>query len=347
MSEKLDYSRRLFLRAAGLSVAGVAVGAGAAWAYGQTADTEVAHSVIAQLQSQLAAAQFEKTTLEGSFATLNQQVLTLDSQLGAATTQNAQLATSLTDSQKESETLKNQLAELQFKLTGAEGKLIEYKDLIGLYDQLENVGLDTLAQNGLQTAAGGLTSALGLLPLVQTGLQSARGLLDEFEKVLPDFHDGLTWLSGQIINLKLGLFALEKAAQTTLTNAATGVVAVFGGFITFVLDYLPFDIGKQTRAAFDNAQSVITQTSEMTARTDDRVFNKMSRYVSDGPNNWQKKLVSPLREQTMAPTDQLLTAVNDAHTTFNTALSAPVQAALEQRAGLRQKIVEHRVAHAL
>jgi hypothetical protein len=347
MAANLDFSRRLFLRAAGLSVAGVAVGAGAAWAYGQTTDTEAARAALSQLQTQLATAQAEKTTLEGSFATLNQQVVTLDSQLAAATTQNAQLATALTDSQKEAEVLRTQLADLQARLTGAEGKLTEYKDLIGLYDQLEGVGLDALAQNGLQTAAAGLTSALGLMPLVQSGLQSARGLLDDFEKVLPDFHDGLAWLSDQIINLKLGLFAVEKAAQTTLTHAATGVVAVFGGFITFVLDYLPFDIGKQTRATFDGAQSLITQTSGMTAQTDERVFNKMSRYVSGGPNSWQTKLVAPLREQTLAPAEKLLSAVNEAQTTFSATLANPVQSALEQRASLRQKISEHRAAHGL
>ena len=347
MSEKLDYSRRLFLRAVGLSAAGVAVGAGAAWAYGQTTDTEAARAAFAQLQSQLASVQLEKTTLEASYSTLNQQVTTLDAQLASATSQNAQLATALTSSQQESESLRTQLADLQSRLAGAEGKLGDYKNLIGLYDQLEGVGLDALAQSGLQTAASGLTSALGLLPLMQTGLQSARGLLDEFEKVLPDFHDGLTWLGDQVINLKLGLYAVEKAAQTTLTNAATGVVAVFGGFITFVLDYLPFDIGKQTRATFDSAQSLIMQTSSVTAQTDERVFNKMSRYVSGGPNSWQKKLATPLREEALAPAEKLVTAVNEAQKSFDTALAAPVQSALQQRAALRQKISEHRAAHGL
>lgn len=347
MTEKIDYSRRLFLRAAGLSVAGVAVGAGAAWAYGQTADTDAARSAVQQLQAQLSAVQLEKTTLESSFGTLQQQTVTLNSQLTAATSQNAQLATALTDSQKESESLKTQLADIQARLTTAEGKLTEYKDLITLYDQLESVGLDGLTQAGLQSAATGLTTALGLTPLVQTGVHSARGLLEEFEKVLPDFHDGLTWLSNQVINLKLGLFGLEQAAQKTLTDAATGVVAVFGGFITFVLKYLPFDIGTQTRTTFDKTQTLITQTADITKQTDERLFNKMSRYVSGGDSSWQKKLVAPLREQTLAPADKLVTAVNDAQTTFTHALSTPVQTALSQRATLRQKITEHRTAHGL
>jgi hypothetical protein len=337
-----DYSRRIFLRALGLGAAGLAVGGGAAWAQSQLAENAAAQTALATLQTQMAAAQAQSQSLDGLVAGLQTQVSTLDAQLVAANGQNIQLAEALTASQNDAKLLTEQVAALQAQLNGAQSKLQDYGGLIGLYEQLEAVGLDALTQDGLKATASGLAGALTVTPLVQTGVQTARTLLAEFEKLLPDFNAALIWLNERVITLKLGLFSLEKAAKTTLVDAATGVVTVFGGFIKFVLDYLPFNIGEQTRATFSAAQTVFTHSVELTANTDEKVFGKLSRYVGDGPQNWRKKLVTPLRDEALAPTEQLLSAVENARTAFSTSLEAPTQAALNQRATLREQIAAYR-----
>jgi len=337
-----EYSRRIFLRALGLGVAGLAIGGGAAWAQNQLAEKDAAQAALETLQAQMAAAQAQSLSLDGQVASLQTQLSTLDAQLMAVNGQNVQLANALATSQNEAQLLKDQVAALQAQLASAQSKLQDYGGLISLYEQLEAVGLDALTQEGLKATAGGLAGALTVTPLVQTGLQTARNLLAEFEKLLPDFNAALVWLNERVISLKLGLFSLEKAAKTTIVDAATGVVTVFGGFIKFVLDYLPFNIGEQTRATFSAAQTVFTHSVELTANTDEKVFGKLSRYVGDGPQNWRKKLVTPLRDEALAPTEQLLTAVDNARTTFTTALEAPAQAALSQRAALREQIAAYR-----
>lgn len=347
MADKLDYSRRVFLRALGLGAAGLVVGGGAAWAQSQIAQKEAAQEALRLLQAQMAQAQTNRVTQDSTLTSLQTRVTTLDAELAAATSQNAQLASALSSWQKDANDLRTQLDEAKSRLSTAESRLAHYQELIALYDQLEGAGLDFLAGDGLKTAAAGLTSALGVSPLVQSGLQSARDLLTAFEGLLPDFNSGLTWLSEQMIQLRLGLFSLEKAARATVTNAATGVVAVFGGFIKFVIDYMPFDVGEKVRATLDQSQKLITQTSEMTKSSDEKVFNKMSRYVSGGAESWQKTLVTPLREKTLAPTEQLVTALHDANQTFTTALQTPVQKALEKRAALKAQIAEHRAKHQL
>lgn len=347
MTENTDFSRRIFLRALGLGAAGLAVGGGAAWAQSQLAEKDAAQAALESLQAQVAAAQAQSTTLDGMVSGLQTQVSTLDTQLAAATGQNVQLANALTTSQNEAQLLKDQVTALQAQLNSAQGKLQDYGGLLGLYEQLEAVGLDTLTQDGLKAAASGLAGALTVTPLVQSGVQVARNLLAEFENLLPDFNAALIWLNERVINLKLGLFSLEKAAKTTLVDAATGVVTVFGGFIKFVLDYLPFNIGEQTRATFSAAQTVFTHSVELTVSTDEKVFGKLSRYVGDGPQNWRKKLVTPLRDEALAPTEQLLAAVDNARTTFSTALEAPAQAALAQRAALREQIAAYRAQRQL
>lgn len=341
-STNTDYSRRIFLRALGLGAAGLAVGGGAAWAQSQLAEKDAAQTALQTLQTQMAAAQAQSQSLDGMVAGLQTQVSTLDAQLMAANGQNVQLANALTAAQNDAKLLTEQVATLQAQLNSAQGKLQDYGGLLGLYEQLEAVGLDALTQDGLKATASGLAGALTVTPLVQTGVQTARNLLAEFEKILPDFNTALSWLNERVINLKLGLFSLEKAAQRTIVDAATGVVTVFGGFIKFVLDYLPFNIGDQTRATFSAAQTVFSHSVELTANTDEKVFGKLSRYVGDGPQNWRKKLITPLRDEALAPTEQLLSAVENARTAFNTTLETPAQAALNHRAALREQIAAYR-----
>jgi len=347
MSDQPDFSRRVFLRALGMGAAGLALGGGAAWAYGQLSEKEAALAAVQQIQAQAADAQQRSLSLDSVITSLHGQVAQLDAELAAATSQNAQLANAVAAAQQETLTVKAQLTEAQTRLQAAEARLAHYQGLIALYDQLENVGLDALAQEGLKSAAAGLASALGVSPLVQTGVQTANSLLDDFEKLLPNFNAGLSWLSEQMIKLKLNLHTLERAAKTTLAEAATGVVAVFGGFIKFVLDYLPFNIGEQTRAAFSAAQAVIVNTAEVASQSDAKVFEQVWRYVSGGPNSWEKQLAKPLREQALTPARQLALAVEQAQATFNASLQNPVQAALAQRATLKAKISEQRALHQL
>ncbi|MCS6909903.1 MAG: hypothetical protein NZM11_04965 [Anaerolineales bacterium] len=342
MSDQADFSRRIFLRAVGMSVAGLALGGGAAWAYGQLSEKEAALAAAQQLQAQVADARLHNQSLDALITSLQGRVAQLDAELAAATSQNAQLANALTAAQQEALSAKTQLVEAQTKLKAAEARLAEFQDLIGLYEQLESVGLDTLAQDGLKLAAGGLATAMGVTPLVQSGVQTATSLLDEFEKLLPTFNAGLGWLSEQVIQLKLNLLTLERAAKTTLAEAATGVVAVFGGFIKFVLDYLPFNIGERTRAVFSVVQAVIVNTSDVASQIDAQLLEPLWRYVSGGPNSWEKQLVKPLREQTLLPASRLASAVEQAQATFDAALQTPLQAALQQRIQLKTKIAEHR-----
>lgn len=347
MSNAPDYSRRVFLRALGLGAAGLAVGGAAAWAEGQLTERAALESAVGTLQTQLGTAQTGQAALNGTVTALQGQVTTLDTQLGAAQTQNAQLADALTQAQRRLEALQTELAQTQTQLTDAQTRLSQHQTLLGLYDQLESLGLDELTQTGLQSAAAGLASVLGIAPLVRGGLETARRLLAEFEQVLPDFQAGFSWLGDQVIHLKLDLYALEKAAQPFVSAAAAGTVAAFGLFVQAVLNALPFDIGAKTRAAFAAAQTLITQTNDLAGAADERVFGKLARYVSGGARSWQQQFVPPLREATLAPTEQFVTAVDGAQQTFQTALYTPVQATLTQRASLRQQIAAYRTDHQL
>jgi hypothetical protein len=337
--------RRFLLKLIGLGAAGLAVGGGGAWAKSEWDAATTTVSSLGDLRAQLDAATAAKASLELAYSALQTQASDWQTQLNAATAQNAQLSSSLGVAQQDNANLTAQLASVQTALDTATGKLASSTELIGLYDQLDAVGLDGVVENGLSLVTGALAAAAGPAASLRTGVDGARGLLTNFEAVLPDFNAAMAWLGEQVVKLKVGLWSVESNAQTLTSSAATGIAAVFSGFAGFVLDRLPFNIGDQVRATLTAVQSVLTGTTSMTDEAPDKVLLKISKHVDDSSTNWRTTLVTPLRDQTLAPADSVLAAVSATDSTYATNLKDPATNALSLRRALREQISAYRAAN--
>jgi len=332
--------RRFLLQALGFSAAGLAIGGGSAWAKAQMEEGAAAEAALAELRAQLGA------STPGS-ATVADVVAALQSQLASATGQNGQLASALSTTQQEIANLKSQLAAAQGNLGAATDSLNKHRELVTLFDQLNGVDLDGVLQGGLAAAAGGLSTALALGPLVTQGVTLGRNLLASFEQTLPGLRDAMTWLGDQVLRLRLGLYAIEAAARQTINAALSGIATVFGGFISFVLDYLPFNIGANVKATLNATQSLLTGLVEVLDGTDQKVLGIISPLVSAGPQDLAKTLVEPLREQSLKPAGQLVMALGEADQTFKASLESPARLALAQRAEIRARIAAYRQSNRL
>jgi len=337
--------RQFLLQALGLSAAGLAAGGGAAWTRTQTEGAAAARAALADVNLQLDAAATAKAALELSFSTLQAQSAELQSRLATSLTQNAQLASSLSSAQQEAVDVKSQLASAQSELGAAQEQLGKYRLLIGLYDQLDGVSLDGMVRTGLDAMAAMLAGLLAPATLLRDGLALARNLLVSFEAVLPDFEAAMAWLGEQVVRLKVNLWSVETNAQQTINSGLAGVAAVFGGFAGFVLDHLPFNVGAKVRATLASVQSALAGLADLTDGAADQVLLKISKHVDNGPQSWKQRLVTPLRETTLAPADQVLSTIGEARATFTTALDDPARAALDERQALREQIAAFRTAH--
>ncbi len=343
--ERLATGRRFVLKALGLSAAGLVAGGGAAWASGKLENAATMGAAVTDLQSRLEAITGAHSTLELSAQGLQIQVADLQSQLAFASSQNAQLATDLSSAQARSTELEAQFVATQSQLDATNAQLARSKELIALFDQLEGVGLDGATQSGLAAVAGGLSAAAGHVPTLRQGVAMARSLLDDFELTLPNFQTTLNWLGEQIVNLKVTLSAIELSAQHTLNATIAGAAAAFGGLIKFVLDHLPFNIGQSVEDTLANTQALLTRLPTVLSGAEDKFLVGLGQHLGEGQKGWRRSLVAPVREQTLAPADQLLAAVEEANTQFAASLNDPVQTALARRAALRQTIAAFRTAN--
>jgi hypothetical protein len=353
--EDLSSARRRFLlKVLGLGAAGLAAGGAGAWAKAEYDSALLSAAALPDLQTRLQGADAARAALELSHATLQAQAAEWQAQVAAATSQNAQLASALSTAQSENTALKSQAATLQGQietlqaaLEGVNARLNRSGELVSLYEQLDAAGLDGLVESGIGLMAGALAALGGPSAALRGGLASARGALTNFEAVLPEFKGAMAWLGEQVVRLKAGLWSVESSAQSTVNSAITGMAAVFGGFVGYLIDHLPFNIGARVRNTLSAVQGVLTGTTDMTDQAADKVLLKISKHVEEGPNYWGATLVTPLREQTLAPADEVLSGVSGAETTFATGLKDPAAAALAQRRQQRERIAAFRAAHGL
>lgn len=337
--------RRFLIKTLGLGAAGLAAGGVAAWGKDQlngAPATTAPATAVTDLSQQLNAATAARTLLERSYAQLQAQAADWQTQLAQANTQNAQLATSLTTAQQEAATLHGQLRTTQAALDAATGKLGHTSGLVGLFEQLEAVGLDGALEGGLTTVSGALLGLLTPAGALRGGLDSARGLLANFELSLPDFSGAMAWLGERVVQLKVGLWSVESSAQETAGTALAGIASTFGGFVGFVIDHLPFNIGAKVRATLTSTQSVLTHVNDMTDHAADEVLLKISRKVDDGPQSWKRTLVEPLKAEALNRADEVLAAVHSTEAAFQQSLKAPAETALQQRRALREQIAAYR-----
>jgi hypothetical protein len=339
--------RRLLLKALGLGAAGLAAGGAAAWTKGELDNAATAGVTLAGTRRQLETTDAAKAALALSYTALQTQANDWQTQLGAATSQNAQLAGAVNTAQQEASDLKSKLASSQTALETANERLARSKELITLYNQLDGVGLDNLLSSGLGVVGGALAGVAGPAALLRDGVNAAHGLLTDFEQVLPNFSGAMAWLGEQVVKIKVALWAVETAAQQTANSTLSGVTAVFGGFVGFVLDRLPFNIGANVRQTLSEVQNLLEGVTTMSDQAADQVLLKISHYVDDGPQGWKQAMVTPLRNNTLAPADQVLTAVSGASEAFTTSLNEPATVALQQRQAVRDQIANFRATHGL
>jgi hypothetical protein len=280
--------------------------------------------------------------VELSYQQLQAQAAEWQAQLQQANNQNAQLASSLTAAQQDAAGLRDQLAATQSALDVTNGRLTTTSQLVGLFEQLDAIGLDGAVEGGLSTMSSALLALLTPAVALQGGLNSARGLLANFELSLPDFAGAMHWLGEQVVKLKVGLWAVESSAAETAGSAAAGIASAFAGFVGFVIDHLPFNIGDKVRRTLSSTQGVLTNITDMTDSAADKVMLKISQKVDDGPQSWKRTLVEPLKAEALNRADEVLAAVNNADATYQQALKAPAESALQQRKALREQIAAFR-----
>jgi hypothetical protein len=256
--------------------------------------------------------------------TLAKQVAQLQDELAAVTAERDQYRRDLANASSDPDELRVQLSEAQH--------------LNDLWQQLDDIGLDDLLGGALGVVGAGLAAVLAVVDLLRAGLTEGENRLDTFVANFTGPQDGIAWLQRQLDGLSGNLDQLAEQVQEAI-EPVEPYAEMIANFVLWVLERLPFGVGAKAKAGLEGMQAIITGLPALVSGIADKVFVPLADWFGeDTDRNLLGILASPLSEKLFKPAQDILTKIGSFQSDYEDKLATPVQAALAQRADIRDQI---------
>ena len=345
MKEKYEdesVSRRNFMKAAALTaVAATATGAGAALLKKETAvplpapqvttttlptNTLItANADTADLWSRLLEAQAENMRLQSSLSAMERQVAALDQQLAGKGSASEQLTVELANA--------NQQVGL---LAG----------LLALYEQLDEVDVATVWNEGVEALSESITDWVDEIPSLDESIEFGRQALDNLEEHIPLLENGRIWLESQREKLELYYQSIEA-----LLTAAVEVTAPFLDMINEwfqkINRWLPFNLGQQAADIVASMTTLLAETPHTVSGLHTNVVQPLDIWLNKegGETVLQRDMVRPIRLGVLEKAKGATAKAQQVHTVYQTQLLEPTQTAVSNQQSVRTLISQYREQH--
>lgn len=234
-----------------------------------------------------------------------------------------------------------------WQLTSAHTAVLEkelnaLRELVALYEEMDNLGLDDRLREGLR-AVGRILETVGeIAGRLLEAIRSARAALLKFQSKIPDLHAAVRWLRESLLSLSQRLTALENEVNSFL-GLANPVAETVGGFLSRILDRLPGTFGKQVRGGLERMGEVLAALPAFLQGLFTRILEPLEDWFNSradaGLNAW---LVNPLLHDVLDPAEALVERVLELTTTWKEQLAGPSEEALARRSELRAEILRRK-----
>ncbi len=262
---------------------------------------------------------------------LQNQVATLQKQISSLTAERDSL-------RQQVKALGGQVNDANGQINDLKAKTGTYQDVIGLYQQLETINIDQVIGAALATVGVPLLAINTVRDSLKTGVVLGVRTLQTVEDQMPLIAAGLDWLDKQVATLIAGVRAFQTALAVT---SGTQTAKAVSDFISQVLDMLPFGAGQNIKAALQAMGDVLVNLPELLNNVSVMLIEPARAWIVPGKQGGlYDLLLRPVREQVLAPAQQMVANAENLNTVYNNQLAKPVQDALAQRAKIRAEITK-------
>jgi len=223
-----------------------------------------------------------------------------------------------------------------------EGDLTSHRQLIGLYDQLDQVKLDDTVSSGMQSVLGSINNTTGHAQRLRDGLLVAKDNINQLDQGLAILDEGLVRVEGMISALSVLMQGLEDRLQAAGEPVAP-ITDALGSLFANLISYIPFGIGERIQASIDGIQALIGSIPESIASLNDNLIAPLrSTFFPRDGDNIQVRLLEPLTNVLFSPAEWTLNGLASLADTWDKELEQPTQDMIEKRAILREEIAVYK-----
>ncbi len=229
-----------------------------------------------------------------------------------------------------------------------EAEVERLKGLVALYENLEKIGIDGVIAGALTAFKGSLSTLRSGVGLLREGLNAVEGALRDFHDTFGAIRTGLKLAEDGIGNVA----ALLKNAEDWLgqtTSPVQPLIAQVHQFFDDLLSKIPFGVGENIRKTLDGLIGLVVAIPSAVKDVSTNLLEPLrtSWFSDDNGKNVQGTLLDPVSQKVLQPLDKFLGEVDQTLAHWESEVSQPVQATLDQRAEVRKQIADYKQKHGL
>jgi hypothetical protein len=263
----------------------------------------------------------------------------------AARSQIAALQDRLVALTAERDDLRQQVTALSGQVNDANGQINDlrakngaFRDVLDLYRQLEDLNIDQVITTALAAMGVPVLAIATIRAALDAGVGLAARILQTIEDQMPLIAAGLDWLDQQVARLTAGIRAIQTALAVTNN---TRLAQAMQDFLSQVLDMLPFGVGQNVKAVLLAMGEVLKRLPDLIDNVNVMLIGPAQAWIVPGKEGGlHDLLLRPVREQVLAPAQQMVANAENLNTVYNQQLAQPVQSVIDQRARIRAEITK-------
>ena len=236
----------------------------------------------------------------------------------------------------------NSMARPEYEL-----ELARLRTLVGLYEQLEKIGIDAIVGAGMSVVRGSLDAVRAGLKLLRDGIAAAETAMKNFQTTLESLRSAMNGATLILNDLAGKLRAAETVVTSALGTAAAPIAETIGRFFTDLIKRIPLGIGDEILRATNSLTDLIRAVPTTIDNLSKQFFKPMTDllFPATGVAPVQTNLFDPIVKNLLDPLKKMLTDLDTLIAKWETDFTVPVQKALDDRAKIRKQIAEYRTTY--
>ena len=218
------------------------------------------------------------------------------------------------------------------------------RELVTLYERLEETGLDHRLETALATfdeRMGDLRSSRALL---DSGLSAGQSALQGVQSDFPTLQAAFQWLRQSLTTLSQRMLALENSINGLL-GISGPLTETFGSFLSWLLDRLPSSAAQSIRDGLERLADIVTLLPDLQEGLYSRILEPLQGWFTpQDANSLTGRLITPLQTGLVEPAEQLSGQMAALDSAWQEEWQGDLRQVLQQRAELRAEIARRRQA---
>jgi len=227
-------------------------------------------------------------------------------------------------------------------------ELTKLRNLVKLYETLEQVGIDEVISTGIAILEVPLKAVREGSKALQAGLGLADTALTALEGALPALGAGLALAEGLVSVTQARLKIVQQVAGE-VGGKISPLADAIGSFFSAILSRIPFGVGERIQDGINKITELITSLPSVLDGINNQLLLPLKNdwLSAEEGKGLRGRLTTPLRQKLLEPLKLHLGDLAALSDSLEQRLFGPAKAAIEERKKVRQQITDYRQANAL